>query len=101
MPIQLHLKTSFEKDDNLSEVGGTEYLVKLTRLSSSVKQSIDYAKIIHEKFVKRELVKISESLSENAVDEKIEKSGEDIIQDTEKLLFDLAERGTFNQFLKI
>ena len=95
------LKTPFEKDENLSEVGGTEYLVKLTRLSSSTKQSIDYAKIIHEKFVKRELFKISESLSEDAIDDKTEKSGEDIIQDTEKLLFDLAERGTFNQsFLK-
>tara|TARA_Y100001970_G_scaffold262827_1_gene347561 strand:- start:13203 stop:14636 length:1434 start_codon:yes stop_codon:yes gene_type:complete len=95
------LKTPFEKDENLSEVGGTEYLVKLTRLSSSTKQAIDYAKIIHEKFVKRELVKISENLSEDAIDEKTEKSGEDIIQDTEKLLFDLAERGTFNQsFLK-
>ena len=46
------LKNSFEKDENLSEIGGTEYLVKLTRFSSSVKQSIDYAKIIHEKFVK-------------------------------------------------
>jgi len=95
------LKTPFEKDENLSEVGGTEYLVKLTRLSSSTKQSIDYAKIIHEKFVKRELFKISENLSGDAVDEKTEKSGEDIIQDTEKSLFDLAERGTFNQsFLK-
>ncbi len=95
------LKNSFEKDEGLTEVGGTDYLVKLTRLSSSTKQSIDYAKIIHEKFVKRELIKISESLSEDAVDEKTEKSGEDIIQDTEKLLFDLAERGTFNQsFLK-
>tara|TARA_B100000945_G_scaffold319587_1_gene327140 strand:+ start:466 stop:1899 length:1434 start_codon:yes stop_codon:yes gene_type:complete len=95
------LKTSFEKDENLSEVGGTEYLVKLTRLSSSTKQSIDYAKIIHEKFVKRELIKISENLSEDAVDEKTEKTGEEIIQNTEKLLFDLAERGTFNQsFLK-
>ncbi len=95
------LKTPFEKDENLSEVGGTEYLVKLTRLSSSTKQSIDYAKIIHEKFVKRELIKISENLSEDAIDEKKEKSGEDIIQDTEKSLFDLAERGTFNQsFLK-
>ncbi len=95
------LKTPLEKDENLSEVGGIEYLVKLTRLSSSTKQSIDYAKIIHEKFVKRELYKISEDLSENAIDEKTEKSGEDIIQDTEKSLFDLAERGTFNQsFLK-
>ena len=95
------LKTPFEKEESLSEFGGTEYLVKLTRLSSSTKQSIDYAKIIHEKFVKRELYKISENLSENAIDEKTEISGEDIIQNTEKLLFDLAERGTFNQsFLK-
>ncbi len=95
------LKTSFEKDESLLDIGGTDYLVKLTRLSSSTKQSIDYAKIIHEKFVKRELIKISENLSENAVDEKSDRSGEEIIQDTEKLLFDLAERGTFNQsFLK-
>jgi len=95
------LKNSFENDTALSEVGGTEYLVKLTRFSSSVKQSIDYAKIVHEKFVKRELVQISETLSDEAVDETIDKTGENIIQDTEKSLFDLAERGTFHQsFLK-
>ena len=95
------LKNSFENDAALSEVGGTEYLVKLTRFSSSIKQSIDYAKIVHEKFVKRELVQISETLSDEAVDETIDKTGENIIQDTEKSLFDLAERGTFHQsFLK-
>ena len=95
------LKNSFENDEALSEIGGTEYLVKLTRFSSSVKQSIDYAKIVHEKFVKRELVQISETLSDEAVDETIDKTGENIIQDTEKSLFDLAERGTFHQsFLK-
>ena len=95
------LKNSIENDAALSEIGGTEYLVKLTRFSSSVKQSIDYAKIVHEKFVKRELVQISETLSDEAVDETIDKTGENIIQDTEKSLFDLAERGTFHQsFLK-
>ena len=72
-------------------------MVKLTRFSSSVRQCIDYAKIIHEKFVKRELVKISENLTEESMDESIEKTGDDIIQNTEKLLFDLAERGTFSQ----
>ena len=91
------LKNSFQSEDSLAEVGGTEYLVKLTRFSSSVKQCIDYAKIIHEKFVKRELVKISENLSEESMDDSLEKSGEDIIQNTEKLLFDLAERGAFSQ----
>ncbi len=95
------LKNSFQDDAGLSEVGGTEYLIKLTRFSSSTKQSIDYAKIIHEKFVKRELVKISEDLSDEALDNATEKTGENLIQDTEKSLFDLAERGTFHQsFLK-
>ena len=95
------LKSAFENESSLSEVGGTEYLVKLTRFSSSIRQCIDYAKIIHEKFVKRELIKISENLSDDAIDEAVEKTGENIIQDTEKSLFDLAERGTFHQsFLK-
>ena len=31
------------------------------------------------------------------MDDSLEKSGDDIIQNTEKLLFDLAERGIFNQ----
>ena len=41
------LKNYFEKDNMLDEVGGTEYLVKLTRFSGSTKQAIDYAKVIH------------------------------------------------------
>ena len=95
------LKNSLEKDDTLSEIGGTEYLVKLTRFSSSSRQAVDYAKIIHEKFVRRELVQISHNLSDESMDDSTEKSGEVIIQDTEKSLFDLAERGTFSQsFLK-
>ena len=50
------LKNFFEKDDMLTEVGGTEYLIKLTRFSSSAKQSVDYAKVIHEMYLRRELV---------------------------------------------
>ena len=57
------LKNFFEKDDMLNEVGGTEYLVKLTRSSGSAKQAIDYAKIIHEMYPRRELVLISDMTS--------------------------------------
>ena len=42
------LKNFFEKDNMLDEVGGTEYLVKLTRFSGSDKISIKKAKIIYE-----------------------------------------------------
>ena len=96
------LKNFFEKDNMLSDVGGTEYLVKLTRFSSSMKQALDYAKIVHEMFLRRELVMISDKLSSdtlNANDK--EENAEVIIENTEKSLFELAERGSFSQsFLK-
>ena len=57
------LKNFFEKDNMLNEVGGTEYLVKLTRFSGSIKQAIDYAKIIHEMYLRRELIMVSDKLS--------------------------------------
>ena len=61
------LKNFFEKDNMLNEVGGTEYLVKLTRFSSSAKQAIDYAKIIHEMYLRRELIQISDKLSNDTI----------------------------------
>ena len=96
------LKNYFEKDNMLSEVGGTEYLVKLTRFSGSTKQAIDYAKVIHEMYLRRELVLISDKLSSDTLNASSEeKNAENIIETTEKSLFDLAERGSFSQsFLK-
>ena len=92
------LKNFFEKDNMLSEVGGTEYLVKLTRFSSSVKQAIDYAKIVHEMYLRRELVQISDKLSSDTINANAqEMNAENIIENTEKSLYDLAERGTFSQ----
>ena len=96
------LKNFFEKDNMLGEVGGTEYLVKLTRFSSSSKQAIDYAKIIHEMFLRRQLILISDKLSSDTLNANTdEQNAENIIESTEKSLFDLAERGSFSQsFLK-
>ena len=85
----------------LEEVGGTEYLVKQTRFSGSVKQAIDYAKVIHEMYLRRELVLISDNLSSETLNTK-DQDAEKIIENTEKSLFDLAERGSFSQsFLKL
>ena len=96
------LKNYFEKDNMLNEVGGTEYLVKLTRFSGSTKQAVDYAKIIHEMYLRRELVLISNKLSSDTINASTEEqNAENIIEDTEKSLFDLAERGSFSRsFLK-
>ena len=94
------LKNYYEKDNMLNEVGCTEYLVKLTRFSSSTKQAIDYAKVIHEMYLRRELILISDKLSSETLNAN-EQDAESIIEGTEKSLFDLAERGSFSQsFLK-
>ena len=86
----------------LNEVGGTEYLVKLTRFSGSSKQAVDYAKVIHEMYLRRELVQISDQLSNDTLNANSqEQNAENIIENTERSLFDLAERGSFSQsFLK-
>ena len=91
------LKNFFEKDNMLTEVGGTEYLVKLTRFSSSTRQAVDYAKLVHEMYVKRELIFISENITEQSHDDELDKSGENIIEDAEQSLYQLAERGNFSQ----
>ena len=95
------LKNFFEKDNMLNEVGGTEYLVKLTRFSGSIKQAVDYAKIIHEMYLRRELVQISDQLTTDTLNANSqEQNAESIIENTERS-FDLAERGSFSQsFLK-
>ena len=92
------LKNHFENNEGLKELGGQEYLIKITRFSTSVKQAIDYANIVQEMHVRRELIKISESVlnqASNNVD--VSSTGEEIIQSAEKSLFELAERGHFNQ----
>ncbi len=96
------LKNHFENNENLKELGGQEYLIKITKFSTSVKQAIDYANIVQEMHVRRELIKISESLLNQASNNtENTSSGEEIIQTAEKSLFDLAERGHFNRsFLK-
>ncbi len=70
-PITLKNYFEDEKDD----LNVPEYLVKITKFSTSVRQAIEYSKIIYDMFVRRELIKISEQT------------------------IDLAEKGSFNSSL--
>jgi len=96
------LKNHFENNEGLKELGGQEYIIKITKFSTSAKQAVDYAKIVQEMHLRRELIKISQSvLDEASINNDMGSSGEAIIQNAEKSLFDLAERGHFNQsFMK-
>ena len=94
-PITLKNYFENEKDD----INIPEYLVKITKFSTSVRQAIEYSKIIYDMFVRRELIKISEQIIDNAKENDLENNGQNIIENSEKLLYDLAEKGTFNSSL--
>ena len=50
-------------------------------------------------FVRRELIKISEQTIDNAKINDLDTNGQNIIENSERLLFDLAEKGSFNSSL--
>jgi Replicative DNA helicase len=83
-PITLKNFFENEKDD----LNIPDYLIKITKFSSSSRQTIEYSKLIYDLFVKRELIKISENLSYTAKSNDLDKDGKTIIEDTEKTLFD-------------
>ncbi len=91
-PITLKNYFEDEKDD----LNVPEYLVKITKFSTSVRQTIEYSKIIYDMFVRRELIKISEQTVDDVKVNDLDTNGQNIIEKTEKSLFDLAEKGSFN-----
>ncbi len=94
-PITLKNYFEDEKDD----LNVPEYLVKITKFSTSVRQAIEYSKIIYDMFVRRELIKISEQTIDSAKLNELDTNGQTIIENSERLLFDLAEKGSFNSSL--
>jgi len=90
-PITLKNYFEDEKDD----INVPDYLVKVTKFSTSIRQAIEYSKIIYDMFVRRELIKISENTIDTAKLNDLSTTGQDIIEDSEKLLYELAEKGTF------
>jgi len=91
------LKNYFESEKD--EINIPEYLVKITKFSTSARQAIEYSKIIYDMYVRRELIKISDKMIDDAKENDINISGQNIIENSEKLLYDLAEKGTFNSSL--
>ncbi|MDC3120781.1 replicative DNA helicase [Candidatus Pelagibacter sp.] len=94
-PITLKNYFEDEKDD----LNVPEYLVKITKFSTSVRQAVEYSKIIYDMFVRRELIKISEQTIDSAKLNDLDTNGQTIIENSERLLFDLAEKGSFNSSL--
>ena len=88
------LKNYFENDED--KINIPDYLVKITKFSTSNRQAIEYSKIVYDLYVKRELIKLSEEIIDSAKLNDIDKNSQTIIENSEKSLFDLAEKGSFS-----
>jgi len=91
-PITLKNHFENEKDD----LNIPDYLVKITKFSTSSRQAIEYSKLIYDLYVKRELIKLSENIIDVVKLNDLEQKGQTIIENFEKSLFDLAEKGSIN-----
>ena len=91
------LKNYFENEKD--ELNIPNYLFKITKFSTSSRQAIEYSKLIYDLYVKRELIKISENIIDTAKSNDLDNDGKSIIENFEKSLFDLAEKGSFSSSL--
>jgi len=91
------LKNYFTNENELTEIGGAEYLVKLTKFSTSKIQIKYYADLLHDLKIRRNLIQISRETLDETLNKNSEVNAEQIIESAEKKLFDIAERGRFNK----
>lgn len=90
------LKSYFEKDEDLAELGGGAYLADLAGSIISVINARDYAQTVYELYLRRELVGLGEDMVNEAHDHKLESEAMDTVEMAESRLFSLAESGDSN-----
>ena len=89
------LKNFFEKDADLSHVGGGQYLADLAGSVISVVNVYDYGQTIYELHLRRALVTLGEDVVNDAYAHNIDLAASQQIEQTEKRLFDLATAGDY------
>ena len=87
------LKNYFEQNNALDEVGGYKYLIKLVDSVTPLTNAEYYAQFIYDKYLRRELINIGCDIASSAAQEDIDSEAEQQIENAEKKLFDLADRG--------
>ena len=98
------LKAFLEDDPGLKELGGAAYLVRLAGAAISAFAARDYAQMIYDLSVRRELIQVGRNISDKASKVDVESEPKDQIVEAEQALYALAEQGTaesgFQSFLR-
>ncbi|OUD08660.1 replicative DNA helicase [Marivivens niveibacter] len=98
------LKAYMKDDAGLQELGGPSYLVKLAGSAISSFAARDYAQIIYDFAVRRELIKVGKNITDRASKVEVGAEAGVLITEAEQDLFKLAEKGKsetgFTSFVK-
>src|SRR5882757_3242792 len=93
----LTLKSLMEQDAGLAEVGGQAYLVSLARAAPAIPNVKDYARILADLAMRRELIRIGEDIVNTAYEAPIDFAPANQIDEAEKALYRVAEKSRFGE----
>jgi|YelNatPaOPRAMG01_1025707.scaffolds.fasta_scaffold01581_12 replicative DNA helicase len=89
--IDIITLSSLAKDRGLlEEVGGVTYLSSLVDMMPSAANIIQYAKIVREKAILRELINVANEIIEKS--HEVDLDVEDYVDDAEKMIFQVSEK---------
>ena len=88
------LRAYFEKNNELQRIEGGNYLVQLVNSVVSIAGVADYARLVYDLYVRRQLILIGEDISYNATKFDLGVSGSDQIENAESKLYELAMSNT-------
>ncbi len=91
------LKTFLEDDEGLKELGGPAYLARLAGAAISAFAARDYAQMIYDLAVRRELIQVGRNIADKAAKVDVDSEPRDQIVEAEQALYALAEQGTTDQ----
>jgi len=91
------LKTYFDNDEALDEIGGAPYLARLAASATTIINAEDYGRTIFDLATRRALIGIGEELVNDAYETLVDSDPKDNIERTEQALYDLAENGKYGQ----
>src|SRR6056297_4186429 len=98
------LKAFMEDDEGLKELGGPAYLARLAASAVSTFAVRDYAQMIYDRAVRRDLIRLGRNISDKAAKVDVASEPREQIVEAEQALYKLAEQGQaesgFQSFLR-
>ncbi len=89
----LTMRDKIKNHEGIQEIGGVKYLATLMANAGSSANAPEYARLIHDLATRRELMRIGENIVHEAKDPPDGKTGAELLDSSEEMIFSLAETG--------